>query len=92
MPAIASESVSYLANRSLLRSHDFIGLMPAQVASLDIERGLLTAVDWTVPFGAGPVGVSYRTGDSLSPAGAAMVLALRHSSSWVQAPAPAPLP
>ena len=92
VPAVTIESVSYLANRSLLRSHDFVGLMPAQVASLDIERGLLAAVDWAVPFGAGPVGVSYRGTDSLSPAGAAMLLALRHSAAWVQAPSPAPLP
>ena len=59
-PASAIESVSYLANRSLLRSQDYIGLMPARVAALDIERGLLVQLDWPVPFGAGPVGVSYR--------------------------------
>lgn len=68
-PAVVIESVSYLANRSLLRSHDFVGLMPALVASLDIESGLLAAIDWEVPFGAGPVGVSYRGKDSLSPTG-----------------------
>lgn len=88
VPSITIESVSYLANRSLLRSHDFIGLMPAEVARLDLERGLLKAVDWTVPFGAGPVGVSYRGNDSLSPAGMAMLLALRRSAVWVQAPTP----
>lgn len=77
VPATAIESVSYLANRSLLRSHDFVGLMPAHVASLDIEAGLLARLDWTVPFGAGPVGVSYRGERSLSPAGSAFLDALQ---------------
>lgn len=84
-PITSIESVSYLANRSLLRSHDFVGLMPSQVAGLDIERGILKVLDWQVPFGAGPVGVSYRGGDSLSPAGAAMLKALRHSAAKIHA-------
>ena len=69
IPSRAIESVSYLANRSLLRSHNFIGLMPADVAYLDIKNNVLTEINWNVPFGAGPVGVSYRGGQSLSPAG-----------------------
>ena len=77
VPETSIESVSYLANRSLLRSHDFIGLMPAHVAELDIQNGLLAALDWVAPFGAGPVGVSYRGKHSLSPAGAAFLAALR---------------
>lgn len=77
MPHIAIESVSYLANRSLLRSHDFIGLMPAHVASLDIQNGLLTSLEWEAPFGAGPVGVSYRGKQSLTPAGGTFLEALR---------------
>ncbi len=76
-PKIVIESVSYLANRSLMRAHDFIGLLPAPVAALDIEAGLLTQIDWAVPFGARPVGVSHRGENSLSPAGSAFVAALR---------------
>ena len=79
-PRTAIESVSYLANRSLLRSHDFVGLMPAHVAALDIDSGLLAPVDWVVPFGAGPVGVSYRGKQSLSPAGSALLKALHAAS------------
>lgn len=79
-PTVAIESVSYLANRSLLRSRPFVGLMPAHVATLDIERGLLAQVDWAVPFGAGPVGVSHRGEDSLSPAGSAFLIALRQAA------------
>lgn len=85
VPGLAIESVSYLANRSLLRSHDFVGLMPAHVAALDIESGLLCALDWTVPFGAGPVGVSHRGAQSLSPAGATFLAALRAAAETVQA-------
>ncbi|GAB4282725.1 MAG: LysR family transcriptional regulator [Roseovarius sp.] len=76
-PARAIESVSYLANRALLRTHDFIGLMPAHVAALDIHNGLLAELAWKPPFGAGPVGVSYRDAQSLSPAGSAFLDALR---------------
>lgn len=83
-PSIAIESVSYLANRSALRSHNFIGLMPAHVASLDIEFGLLTQVDWTVPFGAGPIGVSYRSEQSLSPAGSNFLDTLRQAATKMQ--------
>ncbi|NUH63894.1 LysR family transcriptional regulator [Sulfitobacter sp. S0837] len=77
LPKTIIESVSYLANRTLLRSHDLIGLLPAHVASLDIEAGLLTAIDWDVPFGGRPIGVSYRGDNSLSPAGIAFLEALR---------------
>jgi len=84
VPTVAIESVSYLANRSLLRTHDFVGLMPAHVASLDIEAGLLAPVDWAVPFGAGPVGVSHRGVQSLSPAGTAFLDALREAAAQIR--------
>jgi DNA-binding transcriptional LysR family regulator len=84
VPSIAIESVSYLANRSLLRSHDFVGLMPADVAALDINNGLLSLLDWDVPFGAGPVGVSHRGEQSLSPAGSTFLNALRAAAKVVQ--------
>ena len=44
----------------MLRAHDFIVLMPEHVPTLDLENGLLTRIDWDVPFGAGSVGVSHR--------------------------------
>lgn len=76
-PPYALESVSYLTNRALLQSREIIGLMPAHVASQDIEAGLLRKLDITLPFGTGPVGVSYRKGGQFSPAGQAMLEALR---------------
>lgn len=76
-PSVAIESVSYLANRSLLRSHNYVGLMPAHVATIDVEEGLLAQLDWAVPFGAGPVGVSHRGIEFLSPASTMFLDALR---------------
>ena len=64
--------------------------MPAHVAALDIVSGLLAKIDWTVPFGAGPVGVSHRGEQSLSPVGSAFLAALRSAAGEVrkiQAPA-----
>ena len=78
LPATVIESVSYLTNRALLRVHDFIGLFPTHVAALDVEAGLLARIDWNVPFGGRPVGVSYRGASSLSPAGSAFLEALRN--------------
>lgn len=75
-PPLAIESVSYLANRGLVQSHDLIGLMPAHVVKQDIENGFLRQLDWVVPFGDGPVGISYRSQSSLSPAGRAFMDAL----------------
>lgn len=83
VPPTAIESVSYLANRSLLRTHDLIGIMPAHVAALDIQNGLLAEIDWAAPFGAGPVGVSYRGKQSLSPAGSAFLDALHAAAPGV---------
>ena len=80
VPPTIVESVSYLTNRSIFRSRDLIGLMPEHVASYDIDNGLLAGLKWTVPFGKGPVGVSHRGTDTLSPAGSAFLLALRHAA------------
>lgn len=75
-PPFAIESVSYLANRALLQSNDWIGLMPAEVVQQDVENGTLTALDWNVPFGQSPIGLTYRSDNSLSPAGQAFKVAL----------------
>lgn len=80
LPPLAIESVSYLANRALLRSRDLIGLMPAEVIAQDIENGNLAPLDWDVPFGQGPVGISYRSDTSLSPAGHAFKQALHRAA------------
>ena len=80
VPPMVVESVSYLTNRSLLRTRDLVGLMPEHVVSYDVQNGLLAKVDWLVPFGVGPVGVSYRGPDTLSPAGIEFLKALRYAA------------
>ncbi|WP_114388799.1 LysR substrate-binding domain-containing protein [Notoacmeibacter marinus] len=80
-PQLAIESVSYLPTRSLLQMRDLIGLMPAEVVSQDIENGNLSRLDWDVPFGRGPIGISYRTDGSLSPAGLAFRQALHTAAA-----------
>lgn len=79
-PPLSIESVSYLANRALLQARNLIGLMPADVAMQDIERGYLSQLEWDVPFGRGAVGVSYRSKDSLSPAGRAFLQSLHQAA------------
>ena len=76
-PPHVLESVSYLANRALFQKLDLVGLMPEHVVAHDIDEGSLVELNWTVPFGNGPVGVSYRSEDSLSPAGGEFLKALR---------------
>lgn len=85
VPPLYVDSVSYLANRALLQSRDLIGLMPAHVVHQDLENGYLKQLNWTVPFGAGPVGISYRSDDSLSPAGSAFMKALYRAVEQIQA-------
>lgn len=77
VPSTVLESVSYLTNRSLLTTRNLVGLMPEHVATHDIERGTLVELRWPVPFGKGPVGVSHRGGEFLSPAASAFIEALR---------------
>lgn len=75
-PPRAIESISYLANRALLQSRDLICLMPEEVTAQDVGNGHLARLDWTVPFGRGPIGISLRADDSLSPAARAFKAAL----------------
>ena len=82
-PPFSLESVSYLTNRSLLRARDYIGLMPSHVAAQDVAVGLLAQLDLTLPFGNGPVGVSYRRDGNLSPAGEAMLQAIRKAAAMI---------
>ncbi|TDK51372.1 LysR substrate-binding domain-containing protein [Antarcticimicrobium luteum] len=76
-PSVSIESVSYLANRTFLQLRDFIGLMPSHVVAQDIASGLLAKINWKVPFGAGPVGISLRKAERLSPAGTALIAQLQ---------------
>ncbi len=90
VPPAVLESVSYLTNRSLLQIRDLVGLMPEHVVSRDIDNGSLAAINWSVPFGKGPVGVSCRGTDTLSPAGTAFLKALRHTAKSMRHSRPGP--
>ncbi len=81
LPPVTIESVSYLTNRALLQSRDLIGLMPAEVVAQDIANGHLSLLDWTVPFGHGPIGISLRADHELSPAGRAFKAALHRAAA-----------
>ena len=83
-PPFALESVSYLTNRSLLKSKDYVGIMPAHVVAQDIAAGILKQLDLTLPIGTGPVGVSYRKHGLLSPAGVAVLHALRSAAEDIE--------
>ncbi|TNF23041.1 MAG: LysR family transcriptional regulator [Rhodobacteraceae bacterium] len=80
VPPVTIESVSYLTNRGLLQARDLICLMPAEVVSQDLANGLLARLDWDVPMGQGPIGISLRADDDLSPAGRAFKAALHQAS------------
>lgn len=76
-PPATIESVSYLTNRTLLVGRDaLISLMPSHIIAQDIALGLLETLDFEFPFGRGPVGVSFRGEDRLSPAGQVFLQAL----------------
>ena len=79
-PPNAIESVSYLANRALLQSRDLIGLMPAEVMTQDLANKYLSELNWIVPFGQGPIGISYHSNTGLSPAGNAFKHALHRAA------------
>ncbi|MEO9338612.1 LysR substrate-binding domain-containing protein [Mesorhizobium sp. SB112] len=81
MPPVILDSVSYLTNRTVLQSRHLIGIMPSQVPAQDIATGFLSHIDWTIPFGSGPIGVSYRLHGELSPAGKAFLKALREAAA-----------
>ncbi len=76
-PINAVESVSFLANRSLLATSTMIGILPNHVVEQDIAAGILARVPWDVPIPIGPVGVSYRKTKGLTPAAAFFLDELR---------------
>lgn len=84
-PQVRVESVSYLTNRALLQGDRLIGLMPAHVAADDIAAGRLAALDWPVPVGEGPVGVTLRAEGPLSPAAGALLADLAAVAATIEA-------
>ena len=77
IPPQIVESVSYLSNRTLLQATNLIGVMPAHVPAFDITNGTLNELSFTMPVGTGPVGVSFRQGNNISPAASAFISTLQ---------------
>ncbi len=71
------ESLCYLTNRRLLRDMDLIAVMSTQVAAGDTGGNALVQLDIRLPFGAGPVGATFREVDGLSPAALAFLAAMK---------------
>ncbi|WP_109466277.1 LysR substrate-binding domain-containing protein [Albibacillus kandeliae] len=83
IPPVTIESVSYLTNRTLMQRRDLIGLLPSHVVAQDIASGLLGRLDWDVPFGTGPVGISRRIKERPSPACAEFIEALKEVAARI---------
>ena len=83
-PPIVVESVNYLTNRALLGQGQLIGVAPRQGVTLDVTLGALARLDYTLPFGSGPIGVSHRGEDLLSPAALVFLGALRDEAARAQ--------
>jgi molybdate transport repressor ModE-like protein len=79
-PHLLIESVSYLANRTLMQTRDLIGLLPAEVVQQDIANGSLKKLSWEPTFGRGSIGISYRGENTLSPAAQAFRKCLQQSA------------
>ncbi|MEJ6387971.1 LysR substrate-binding domain-containing protein [Gymnodinialimonas ulvae] len=78
------ESVNYLSNRTLLGFGELIGLVPRAVAALDMATNVLARLDYALPFGSGPVGVTYRGEDQMSPAALLFLLALQEEAAMLR--------
>ena len=87
-PRLMIETTSYLFTREYLRSHDLISFIPAHIVSRELDDGLLNELDLNVPFGKGSIGISYRSADSLTPAGQAFMQALRDAAERISLSGP----
>ena len=84
-PLNSVESVSYLANRSLILHSDMIGVVPAYVATFDIDAGLVKQVAWKVSAPISPVGITKRKDAKLPPPVEYFLTTLREVSAQFKA-------
>ena len=85
-PSNAVESISYLTNRALITSTDMICMLPFDVASHEIANGDFTLIKCKLGVSSGPVGVTYRNLDALSPASIAFLQELRTQAKTMPDP------
>lgn len=79
VPPTLVESVSYVTNRGLLAASDMICAMPAEAAGLGTSSAL-AELPLPLPFGDGPLGASFRSATSLTPAASALLEALEEAA------------
>lgn len=80
-PPVVVESVNYLTNRALLAQGKLIGVAPRQVIVQDLALEMLVKLDYALPFGLGPIGVTHRGQDQLSPAALLFLMALQQEAA-----------
>ncbi|MFV0492747.1 MAG: LysR substrate-binding domain-containing protein [Pseudorhodobacter sp.] len=84
LPVSTIESVDFLTNRRLLADSDLIGILPDHISDPDIAAGILARIDWDVPIPHVAIGVSYLGEDTLTPAAAVFLDALRAEGAALQ--------
>ena len=86
-PNCGVESVSLLANRSLLLSTDYLAVWPIQLARAEARSGLVAVLPIYLPSTRRPIGGSTRAEGRLSPAAEVLVDALRTIAISADTPA-----
>jgi DNA-binding transcriptional LysR family regulator len=76
-PNCGVESISLLANRSLLRSTQYLAVWPVQLAQAEARSGQISVLPIDLPATARPIGLSVRAEGRLSPAAEVLIEALR---------------
>ena len=76
-PNVVVDSVSLQTNRVLLQNTDLICVLPEAVVADDIANGVLVNIPTRHKRGTGPVGISMRREDDLSPTAEAFLTILR---------------
>lgn len=80
LPQAPCESISVLANRRLIIESDCVCPFPWQTVELDVGAGLLARIETDPVLSLGPVGITRRKDEPLSPAAVYVVNLLeRHS-------------
>ncbi len=77
LPTNAVECVSYLTNRALIGATDMVCMLPLDTVENELSQNLLAKLPCKLALSSGPVGVSYRSLDALSPASIEMLTELR---------------
>lgn len=84
VPANATESVSILTNRTLLKETDMISALPNEVILTYEEIGMLKRLPVKLGAEPGPVGITTRTNRELPPVSQFLLAALREEAEKIK--------